>query len=111
MDEEHGAGQDNSNHKEEPSLAMEDLVPRGKGKKTVWTRGLDMLSYSLNSFKLSNLKFVDAKNPRFSQVVRLQLNQNQTKGLLAVSLNSFLSLHFICWFKVFFHLLKKYLIN
>ncbi|KAL9318955.1 hypothetical protein ACSQ67_015472 [Phaseolus vulgaris] len=80
MDEEHGAGQ---NQKEEPSLAIEDLVARGKGKKPVWTRGLDMLAYSLNSLRLSNLKFIDAKNPRFSQVVRLQLNQHETKGLLA----------------------------
>ncbi|BAT96048.1 hypothetical protein LR48_Vigan277s001900 [Vigna angularis] len=83
MEGDHGAGQDNSNHKDEPSLAIEDLVPRGKGKKPVWTRGLDMLAYSLNSLRLSNLKFVDAKNPRFSQVVRLQLNQNETKGVLA----------------------------
>lgn len=85
MDEEHGAGQ---NQKEEPSLAIEDLVARGKGKKPVWTRGLDMLAYSLNSLRLSNLKFIDAKNPRFSQVVRLQLNQHETKGLLAVRLHS-----------------------
>ncbi|KHN42802.1 hypothetical protein glysoja_036976 [Glycine soja] len=67
----------------EMSLAIEDLVPRGKGKKSMWTRGLDMLAYSLNSFRLTNLKFVDAKNPRFSQVVRLQLNQNDTKEVLA----------------------------
>lgn len=88
MEGDHGAGQDNDNHKEEPSLAIEDLVPRGKGKKPVWTRGLDMLAYSLNSLRLSNLKFVDAKNPRFSQVVRLQLNQNETKAVLAVSFHS-----------------------
>ncbi|CAJ1968142.1 unnamed protein product [Sphenostylis stenocarpa] len=83
MEEEHGAGQNSGNHKEEPGLAIEDLVPRGQGKKAVWTRGLDMLAYSLNSLRLSNLKFHDTKNPRFSQAVRLQLNQNDTKRVLA----------------------------
>ncbi|KAH1227969.1 hypothetical protein GmHk_10G028072 [Glycine max] len=68
---------------EATSLAIEDLLPRGKGKKPMWTRGLELLKYSLNSFRLTNLKFVDAKNPRFSQVVRLELNQNDTKEVLA----------------------------
>ncbi|TKY53110.1 hypothetical protein E2542_SST24633 [Spatholobus suberectus] len=82
MEEGGGAGA-KSNNKEEASLAIEDLMPRGKGKKPVWTRGLDMLGYSLNSLRLTNLKFVDTKTARFSQVVRLQLNQNDTKELLA----------------------------
>ncbi|RDX67433.1 hypothetical protein CR513_53694, partial [Mucuna pruriens] len=84
MDEEgHGAGAENNNNKDAASFAIEDLVPRGKGKKAVWTRGLDMLAYSLNSLRLTNLNFVDTKTARFSQVVRLQLNPNDTKGVLA----------------------------
>ncbi|KAJ1375877.1 hypothetical protein SESBI_50528 [Sesbania bispinosa] len=67
------------------SLAIEDMVPHGKAKKAMWARGLDMLGYSLNSLRLTNLKFNDTKTTRFSQVVRLQLNQNDTKGVLAVS--------------------------
>lgn len=70
---------------EEVGLAIEDLVPREKAKKTLWARGLDVLGYSLNSLRLTNLKFNDTKSTRFSQVVRLQLNQNDTMGVLAVS--------------------------
>ncbi|CAJ2672734.1 unnamed protein product [Trifolium pratense] len=65
------------------SLAIEDLVPREKTKKPLLARGLNVLGYSLNSFKLTNLKFNDSKTTRFSQVVRLQLNQDDTKGVLA----------------------------
>jgi len=69
------------------SLAIEDLVPGRKGKKHIWARGLDVLSYSVNSFRFTNLKFNDTKNARFSQVVRMQLNQNDTKRVLDVSPN------------------------
>ncbi|GAU49064.1 hypothetical protein TSUD_25220 [Trifolium subterraneum] len=65
------------------SLAIEDLVPSEKTKKPLLARGLNVLGYSLNSFKLTNLKFNDSKTTRFSQVVRLQLNQDDTKGVLA----------------------------
>ncbi|XP_027363250.1 uncharacterized protein LOC113870906 [Abrus precatorius] len=78
--EESGTGAES---KEEPGLPIEDLVPRAKAKKGVLARGLDVLGYSVNSLRLTNLKFVDPKGTRFSQVVRLQLNQNDTKGLLA----------------------------
>ncbi|GAU16102.1 hypothetical protein TSUD_339730 [Trifolium subterraneum] len=64
-------------------LAIEDLVPGRKAKKHIWSRGLDMLSYSVNSFRFTNLKFNDTKNARFSQVVRMQLNHNDTKRVLA----------------------------
>ncbi|XP_058740765.1 uncharacterized protein LOC131613066 [Vicia villosa] len=65
-------------------LAIEDLVPGRKTKKHIWARGLDVLSYSLNSFRFSNLKFNDTKSAtaRFSQVVRMELNQNDTKRVL-----------------------------
>ncbi|KAK7345318.1 hypothetical protein VNO77_15920 [Canavalia gladiata] len=81
--EESGCDASAENNKQEASLPIEDLMPRGKAKKAVWARGFDMLSYSFNSLRLTNLKFVDTKSARFSQVVRLQLNHNDTNGLLA----------------------------
>uniref|UniRef100_A0A7N0UAW7 Uncharacterized protein n=1 Tax=Kalanchoe fedtschenkoi TaxID=63787 RepID=A0A7N0UAW7_KALFE len=41
-----------------------------------------MLGYSLNSFRLSNLNFHDASSPRSSQVIRLQMNADDTDQLL-----------------------------
>ncbi|XP_061353444.1 uncharacterized protein LOC133298205 [Gastrolobium bilobum] len=82
MEEEEGE-EDEGWNKGEVDLAMEDLVPGGKGKKALWTRGLDMLSYSINSLRLTNLKFIDTKATRFSQIVRLRLNQNDTKRVLS----------------------------
>ncbi|CBI30316.3 unnamed protein product, partial [Vitis vinifera] len=67
----------------EVSLGIEDFIPSGKAKKALWVRGVDMLSYSVNSLQLTNLKFKDAKSPRSSEVVRLQLNQDDTESLLA----------------------------
>lgn len=72
-------------------LGIEDYVPREKGNKPFWARGLDVLGYSLNSFRLSNLDFKDAASPRSSQVIRLQLNAQHTQQILSVS-NS-LNLH------------------
>lgn len=69
----------------EVSLGIEDYIPSGKGNKPFWARGIDMLGYSLNSFRLSNLDFVDADSPRGSQVVRLQMNSDDTQKLLDVS--------------------------
>ncbi|CAN1141892.1 hypothetical protein LINPERPRIM_LOCUS25713 [Linum perenne] len=66
----------------EVELGIEKLIPGGKNKKSMWSRGLNMVSYSLGSFRLTNLKFVDAKSPRRSQVVRLQLDHHQTRKLL-----------------------------
>ncbi|OMO68331.1 hypothetical protein COLO4_29696 [Corchorus olitorius] len=70
-------------NKTEVSLAIEDLVPKGKAKKTFWARGVDMLSYSVNSFRLTNLKFKDTKSPRSTQVVRLLINPEDTKKILS----------------------------
>lgn len=42
-----------------------------------------MLGYSLNSFRLANLKFEDASSPRSSAVVRLQMDVASTDRLLA----------------------------
>lgn len=73
------------NNKGEVSLKIEDLIPNGKAKKPLWSCGVDMLSYSVSSLRLTNLKFKDTGSPRSSQVVRLQMNQNETKKILAVS--------------------------
>lgn len=70
----------------EVSLGIEDLIPSDKAKKALWARGLDMLGYSVNSFRLTNLRFVDAtKSPRCSEVVRLQMDPDDTSRLLLVS--------------------------
>ncbi|KAI4300498.1 hypothetical protein L6164_033869 [Bauhinia variegata] len=65
------------------NLPIEDLIPEGKANKPFWARGLDVLGYSLNSFRLANLEFVDAHSPRSSSVVRLRLNTDETERLLA----------------------------
>ncbi|XWS56011.1 hypothetical protein CRYUN_Cryun09bG0049900 [Craigia yunnanensis] len=67
----------------ELSLGIEDLIPSGKANKSFWARGVDMLGYSLNSFRLANLDFVDANSARRSQVVRLKMNRDQTDRLVA----------------------------
>lgn len=66
-------------------MKIEDLIPNGKAKKPLRSRGVDMLSYSVSSLRLTNLKFKDTRSPRSSQVVRLQMNQNETEKILAVS--------------------------
>ncbi|XP_015970537.1 uncharacterized protein LOC107494016 [Arachis duranensis] len=65
------------------ALAIEDLVPCGMAKKAIWTHGIDVLSYSVNSIRQTNLKFHDTRGKRFSQIVRLQLNQPDTNRVLA----------------------------
>ncbi|KAJ7976145.1 GATA zinc finger protein [Quillaja saponaria] len=70
-------------NKREGSMGIEDLIPNGKAKKRLWAREVDMFSYSVNSLWLTNLKFKDTKSPRSSQVLRLQLDQNETERVLA----------------------------
>lgn len=67
----------------EVRLGIEGYIPCGKGNKPFWARGLDMLGYSLNSFRLSNLTFQDTGLPRSSQVVRLQINADVTQILIS----------------------------
>ena len=68
--------------------AIEDMIPSGKGDKPFWARGIDVLGYSLNAFRFSNLSFVDAEEPnRRSQVVRMKLERDQTLKLVAVSVS------------------------
>lgn len=67
-------------------LGIEDMIPSGKRKKTIWAHGIDMLEYSVNSlFRIDNLKFKDIKRPRCSEFVRLQMSLNDTSQILAVS--------------------------
>ncbi|KAJ7976144.1 GATA zinc finger protein [Quillaja saponaria] len=67
----------------EISLGIEDLIPAGKANKPFWARGLDVLGYSLNSLRLSNLDFKDTDSTRGSHVVRLQMSPYETERLLA----------------------------
>ncbi|ESQ45238.1 hypothetical protein EUTSA_v10010329mg [Eutrema salsugineum] len=64
--------------------AIEEMVPSGKGNKPFWARGIDVLGYSLNAFRFSNLSFVDAEDSnRRSQVVRMKLERDETLKLVA----------------------------
>lgn len=87
MKEEEGSTENNNEgwNKGEVSSAIENIVPDGKGKKGIWARGVDVLGYSINSLRLTNLKFHDTKSVRFSNVVRVKLDENETKRVLAVS--------------------------
>lgn len=67
------------------NLPIEDLIPNGKANKPFWARGLDVLGYSLNAFRLAHLDFVDADSPRSSKVVKLQLDRDETDRLIDVS--------------------------
>ncbi|KAG6640609.1 uncharacterized protein LOC122275470 isoform X2 [Carya illinoinensis] len=55
------------NDEEKISLGIEDLIPSGKAKKTLWARGVDMFGYSVGSLRFTNLKFKDTRSPRSSQ--------------------------------------------
>lgn len=67
------------------NFGIEELIPDGQSNKPFWARGVDMLGYSLNSFRFSNLEFKDVNPSRFSQVVRLQMNPQDTQKLIKVS--------------------------
>ncbi|KAL8168199.1 hypothetical protein V2J09_009698 [Rumex salicifolius] len=66
----------------EVKMGIEDYIPRGKGNKPFWARGVDMLGYSLNSFRLANIDFVDPDSPRRSELVRFRLEPTVTISLL-----------------------------
>ncbi|KAI3728772.1 hypothetical protein L6452_17414 [Arctium lappa] len=75
-------GEKEGGYKEKGNMGIEELIPSGKTKKTLWSHGKDMMSYSLNSLRLTNLKFKDVKSPRHSEVVRLKMNIQETQMLL-----------------------------
>ncbi|XP_010271628.1 PREDICTED: uncharacterized protein LOC104607648 [Nelumbo nucifera] len=68
--------------KGEVGLGIEELIPSGKANKPFWARGIDLLGYSLNSFRFANLEFLDTISPRSSEVVRLQMNSDDTTRLI-----------------------------
>ncbi|CAH1414498.1 unnamed protein product [Lactuca virosa] len=70
-------------YKDEGNMGIEELIPIGKAKKTLWAHGKDMVAYSVNSFRLTNLKFKDVKSPRRSEMLRLKMNTQETQMLLA----------------------------
>ncbi|KZV46608.1 hypothetical protein F511_39218 [Dorcoceras hygrometricum] len=65
------------------SLGIEEYIPAGQANKPFWAHGVDVLGYSLNSFRFSNLNFKDTLSPRVSRVVRLQLNAEETGRLIS----------------------------
>ncbi|XP_058087612.1 uncharacterized protein LOC131234696 [Magnolia sinica] len=68
---------------DEVGLPVEELIPKGKADKPIWTRGLDLVGYSLNSLRLAHLGFEDVASSRRSEVVRLQMDENETSRFLA----------------------------
>ncbi|CDP15443.1 unnamed protein product [Coffea canephora] len=69
-------------YQEKMQQGIEDLIPSGMAKKTLWAHGIDVLEYSVNSLRLTNLKFKDVKWPRFSEVARLRMNPHETNQIL-----------------------------
>ncbi|KAK9127821.1 hypothetical protein Syun_016618 [Stephania yunnanensis] len=65
------------------NLGIEKLVPTGKGSKALWARGFDLVGYSLNSFRLSNLPFKDTASTRSSAFVRMRFDSDETSRLLS----------------------------
>nr|XP_043610696.1 uncharacterized protein LOC122582377 [Erigeron canadensis] len=63
-------------------LAIEDCVPAGKASKPFWTRGADMLGYSVNSFRFSNLEFKESGFPKETKFVRLRIGREDTERIL-----------------------------
>ncbi|CAN6981615.1 hypothetical protein IGI04_017522 [Brassica rapa subsp. trilocularis] len=41
--------------------AIEEMIPSGEGDKLFWAHWMDVLGYSLNAFRFSNLSFVDGR--------------------------------------------------
>ncbi|KAL2503035.1 hypothetical protein Fot_36883 [Forsythia ovata] len=84
-DGQNGVVQKTIENDEEGNLGIEDLIPSGLAKKTFWVHGMDMLGYSVNSLRLTNLKFKNVKWPRCSKVVRLQMNTQDTDRILVAA--------------------------
>ncbi|XP_042503613.1 uncharacterized protein LOC122080819 [Macadamia integrifolia] len=77
-----GVGEEQEKETEEFSLGIEQLIPSGKANKPFWARGVDLLGYTLNALRFANLEFKDVTSPRSSQVIRLQMNQDETDRIL-----------------------------
>ncbi|KAI3811650.1 hypothetical protein L1987_21376 [Smallanthus sonchifolius] len=64
-------------------LAVEDCIPAGKANKPFWARGADMLGYSVNSFRFSNLEFKEIGLPDSTRFVRLKIGSDDTDRILS----------------------------
>ncbi|XP_043702251.1 uncharacterized protein LOC122652543 [Telopea speciosissima] len=80
--EEGSVGKEQGKETEEFNLSLERLIPNGKANKPFWARGVDLLGYSLNALRFANLEFKDVTSPRSSQVIRLQMNPDETDRIL-----------------------------
>ncbi|XP_076887762.1 uncharacterized protein LOC143538004 [Bidens hawaiensis] len=79
-----GGGAEKENAKEEGvGLAIEDCIPAGKANKPFWARGADMLRYSVNSFRFSNLDFKETGFPTSTQLVRMKIGSEDTEKILS----------------------------
>ncbi|CAH9117664.1 unnamed protein product [Cuscuta europaea] len=77
-----GAAEGGIQNQGEGSFGIEDVMPVAKSKKKLWAHGLDVLGYSFNSFRLTNIKFKDVKAPRTSRVLRLRISRSHTSRIL-----------------------------
>ncbi|MFS7903665.1 putative chloramphenicol acetyltransferase-like domain superfamily [Helianthus anomalus] len=81
-----GGGGDKEIVKEDGvGLAIEDCVPAGKASKPFWARGADMIGYSVNSFRFSNLEFKENGVPNSTQLVRMKIGVEDTEKILSAS--------------------------
>ncbi|KAJ0611108.1 putative chloramphenicol acetyltransferase-like domain superfamily [Helianthus annuus] len=79
-----GGGGDKEIVKEDGvGLAIEDCVPAGKASKPFWARGADMIGYSVNSFRFSNLEFKENGVPNSTQLVRMKIGVEDTEKILS----------------------------
>ncbi|KAI3830116.1 hypothetical protein L1987_04250 [Smallanthus sonchifolius] len=64
-------------------FAIEDCIPAGKANKPFWARGADMIGYSVNAFRFSNLEFKETGFPNSTQFVRLKIGVEDTDRILS----------------------------
>lgn len=67
----------------EVGLAIEDCIPSGKANKPFWARGADILGYTFNGLRFSNLEFKDPVSKRSTKMIRFQLSSEETDGILS----------------------------
>ncbi|KAK9069181.1 hypothetical protein SSX86_013297 [Deinandra increscens subsp. villosa] len=67
----------------ELGLAIEECIPAGKGNKPFWARGVDMIGYSVNSFRFSNLGIKEIGIPDSTRFVRLKIGSEDTDRILS----------------------------
>ena len=65
--------------------SIEELKPGSASDKPFWSRGMNILGYSVSFKRSSCLPFQDAVNSRSSQIVRMKMTAAETANLLSVS--------------------------